>query len=254
MRRSSASRNSCSPPGSARVSCGHQYPAFSSPGRQSSGRGTTCPLNPCTRVSSPDRGPGGSRRGRAAMPCRVRDVSGYAQRRQSVQGVDPHVVVRIGQRPGEGPGERGAVKSQPGGGDRGPAPRIRIRVARQQGQPVPARLRDTEPARRRGGGRAPGGSGVAGRIPGAGVVGPIPGVGVASRIDEHADVLAPADPPRSLQRRGTPLRLRRRLPQEEGDLMVRPHGHPPTRETVGGRRLPVARELRRSAAESAGGR
>lgn len=68
-----AARNSSTSPGSARVSCGHQYPATSSPGRQSFGRATTRSLKPCStgqRARSWARRPAeGPRR---VMPCRVR--------------------------------------------------------------------------------------------------------------------------------------------------------------------------------------
>ncbi|AMW08336.1 hypothetical protein A4E84_01575 [Streptomyces qaidamensis] len=131
-------------------------------------------------------------------------------------------MVRIGQQAGEGPGDGGSAESEPRDGDRGPAPYARIRVAHQEGQRLLAGLRNAEPAETQSGGRAHG------------------RVGVVGRSGEHAGVLGPADPPQSLQRRGTPLRIRlRRLPQEKGDLMVLSHEHPAQTDRRGMRRLPA---------------
>lgn len=154
------------------------------------------------------------------QPDQGRDIPGHAQCVQAVQGIDPQVVVRVGQQSREGLCDRGSFESQPYGGDRGPASYARVRVRHQREQHLATRLGVPEPAEGQGGGRA------------------YRGRGVAGRLGEDADVRGSARPAQPLHRRRAPLRVRRRrLAQGESDLMVRPHGHlregrPPRREKV----------------------
>lgn len=182
--------------------------------RSSAARTAASSLNRCTRLR--DRPHGDVRI--AEQPDQGCGIPGHAQRAQPVQGVDPQVTVRGGQQPCEGLRDRGSFESQADGGDRGPAPHAWVRVLHQRDQHLGARLRVAEPAQGQGGGRAHGGR------------------GVARRLGEDADVLGPVPPAQPLDRRRAPLRgRRRRLAQEESDLMARPHDHLPEGKTSGGR-------------------